>query len=278
MLDALYERIARTPETSGFFSSQSTIAADRTKLTPHWSALFAHGAGAHYLGCAEKAGKANARIGLSPQWHSGAYARVLEPIMRKQAGPFAHVIGGKIATLIKLALLDMEIAAETCFAAEEERRSKVMDAVGEALRRMTDGDFSVPLTGLPSWYVSIQHDFETMRATVGAALGDLVQTSQALDMGAQEVRQASEDLARRTEQQAASLEVASAAMSTLAARVSSTANDAVHLHHAVQSAHSDAQAGGGVADEAVQAMTDSHNSAREIGKIISVIDGIASQT
>jgi methyl-accepting chemotaxis protein len=46
-------------------------------------------------------------------------------------------------------------------------------------------------------------------------------------MGAQEVRQASEDLIRRTEQQAASLEVASAAMSTLAASVSSTANDAV---------------------------------------------------
>jgi methyl-accepting chemotaxis protein len=117
-----------------------------------------------------------------------------------------------------------------------------------------------------------------MRAQVGSALGDVAQTSRAVDVGAQEIRQASDDLARRTEQQAASLEEASAAMTALAASVGSTAGDAAHLHDSVQAAHGDAQAGGGVVDEAVQAMTDIHDSAQEIGKIIAVIDGIAFQT
>ncbi|MFM9934937.1 MAG: methyl-accepting chemotaxis protein [Novosphingobium sp.] len=277
-LDVLYGRIASTPETSGLFSSQSSMDSARAKQIDHWQALFAGSADASYFARAEKIGKVHARIGLSPQWYIGAYASVLEAMVVEMAGPLARGKSRKIATLVKMALLDMEIAVETYFAVEEERRSKVIDSVGAALRRMTDGDFSVPLEGLPPEFAAIQNDFETMRAQVGAALGDVAETSKAVDMGAQEIRQASDDLARRTEQQAASLEEASAAMSTLAASVGSTAGDAVHLRDSVQSAHGDAQAGGGVVDEAVQAMTDIHHSAQEIGKIIAVIDGIAFQT
>jgi len=50
------------------------------------------------------------------------------------------------------------------------------------------------------------------------------------------------------------------------------------MHDSVQQAHGDAQAGGAVVSEAVGAMNDIHRSAQEIGKIISVIDGIAFQT
>ena len=277
-LEALYDRIASTPDTSGFFSSQSAMASARAKQIAHWSAMFSSGADAGYFAGAEKIGKVHARIGLSPQWYIGAYASVLEGIILDLAGPLARGKARRIASFVKLALLDMAIAVETYAVVEEERRSKVIDAVGEALRRMTEGDFSVPLTGLPGEFASVQQDFETMRAQVGSALGDVAQTSQAVDVGAQEIRQASDDLARRTEQQAASLEEASAAMTALAGSVGSTAKDAAHLHDSVQEAHGDAQAGGGVVDEAVQAMTDIHSSAQEIGKIIAVIDGIAFQT
>jgi len=277
-LEALYDRIASTPETADFFSSPSAMASARAKQIAHWSSMFAHGADAGYFASAEKIGKVHARIGLSPQWYIGAYASVLEAMVVAMAGPLARGKSRKIATLIKMALLDMEIAVETYFAVEEERRNAVIGSVGAALRRMTDGDFSVPLTGLPPEFAAIQSDFETMRAKVGAALADVAQTSQAVDVGAQEIRQASDDLARRTEQQAASLEEASAAMTALAGSVGSTAKDAAHLHDSVQEAHGDAQAGGGVVDEAVQAMTDIHSSAQEIGKIIAVIDGIAFQT
>ncbi len=97
-------------------------------------------------------------------------------------------------------------------------------------------------------------------------------------VGAKEIRQASDDLARRTEQQAASLEEASAAMTTLASTVRSSADDAAHMHGSVQEAHGEAMKGGAVVSEAVAAMNDIHDSAQEIGKIISVIDGIAFQT
>jgi len=85
-------------------------------------------------------------------------------------------------------------------------------------------------------------------------------------------------LAMRTEHQAASLEEASAAMTTLAASVGQTAGDAATMHASVQQAHADAQAGGTVVGETVAAMRDIHASALEIGKIVTVIDGIAFQT
>ena len=277
-LDQLYARIAATPETARQFSSQVAMASARAKQIEHWQTLFSGGANAAYFARAEKVGKVHARIGLAPQWYIGAYASVLGPIIEGLAGPLAKGQARKIATLVKMALLDMEIAVETYFAVEEERRSKVIDAMGASLKRMTDGDFSSPLEALPPEFASIHDDFETMRAQVGAALGDVTQTSRAVDVGAQEIRQASDDLARRTEQQAASLEDASAAMTALAASVGSTASDAAHLHDSVQAAHGDAQAGGGVVDEAVHAMTDIHDSALEIGKIIATIDGIAFQT
>ncbi len=277
-LDKLYARIAATPETARQFSSQSAMASARTKQIEHWQALFSGGATAAYFQRAEKVGKVHARIGLAPQWYIGAYASVLEPIIKGLAGPLAQRKAQRIATLVKIALLDMEIAVETYFAVEEERRSAVIDTMGAALKRMTDGDFSTPLENLPPDYAAIHSDFETMRAQVGMALADVAQTSRAVDVGAQEIRQASDDLARRTEQQAASLEEASAAMTSLAASVGSTAGDAAHLHDSVQAAHGDAQAGGNVVGEAVQAMTDIHDSAQEIGKIIATIDGIAFQT
>lgn len=277
-LDKLYDQIAATPATAGFFASRNAMASAKSKQIAHWQALFAGGATPDYFERAEKVGKVHARIGLSPQWYIGAYASVLEPVITAMAGPLSKGQAKRIATLVKMALLDKEIAVETYFAVEEERRSAVIDALGAALQRMTDGDFSTPLEKLPPEFAAIHHDFETMRSQVGTALGDVAQTSHAVDLGAQEIRQASDDLARRTEQQAASLEEASAAMTALAASVSSTAGDAAHLHDSVQAAHGDAQAGGSVVEEAVHAMTDIHDSAQEIGKIIATIDGIAFQT
>jgi methyl-accepting chemotaxis protein len=67
-------------------------------------------------------------------------------------------------------------------------------------------------------------------------------------------------------------------MTTLASSVQTTAEDASHMRDSVQQAHNDAQQGGAVVGEAVHAMNDIHRSAQEIGKIISVIDGIAFQT
>ncbi|MCW1384431.1 globin-coupled sensor protein [Novosphingobium sp. KCTC 2891] len=280
-LDRLYEKIAATPETATFFSSRSVMTHAREKQVEHWQTMFRGQPDGTYLDSARTIGRVHARIGLSPEWYIGAYASVLDEVLVGLLGSGLGLGSGKArvaGTVIKMALLDMTIALSTYFEMEEASRVEVIDQVGGALQKLTAGDFTSELSGLPKEFASIQNDFETMRGQVSAALSDVAETSTSVDTGAQEIRQASDDLARRTEQQAASLEEASAAMTSLAGSVRNTADDAEHMHESVRQAHGDAREGGAVVGEAVQAMTDIQRSAQEIGKIIAVIDGIAFQT
>lgn len=282
-LDQLYDKIAATPETAKFFGSRQMMNHAREKQIEHWAGMFKGAADSAYFDSAEVIGNVHARIGLEPGWYIGAYAMVLEQVI---AGMFSGVGGmlgpkrkaGAVASLIKMALLDMEIALSAYFKAEENARIAVIDEVSATLRAMADGDFATRVPDLPRAFAELQTHLDGMRKQVSSALANVAETSTAVGVGAKEIRQASDDLARRTEQQAASLEEASAAMTTLASTVRNSADDAVHMHDSVQQAHGEAMKGGSVVGEAVEAMKDIHGSAQEIGKIISVIDGIAFQT
>ena len=281
-LDRLYDRIATTPEISGLFASRAMMNHARDKQLQHWQTMFSGRPDTAYLESARTIGRVHARIGLSPDWYIGAYSSVLDEVIVGLAGALPSLAPRRkarmIATMVKMAQLDMNIALSTYFEIAEKSRLAVIDHLGSALQRMTAGDFHSPIDDLPPEFAAIQADFETMRGKVAGALSEVSQASGSVDTGAQQIRQASDDMARRTEHQAASLEEASAAMTSLAASVRSTADDAGNLHAAVSQTHTDAREGGTVVGEAVQAMTDIQQSAQEIGKIIAVIDGIAFQT
>lgn len=282
-LDRLYDQIASTPDTAKFFGSRAGMNHARDKQIEHWAGMFRGRADTAYFESAERIGNVHARIGLEPGWYIGAYAMVLEHILNQMFSGVGGMIGAKrkarsAGSMIKMALLDMEVAISAYFKAEEAARVAVIDEVSAALRGMAEGDFATSVPELPAAFAELQLHLDGMRRQVSSALGDVSQTSMAVGVGAREIRQASDDLARRTEQQAASLEEASAAMTTLASTVRSSADDAAHMHDSVQQAHGEALKGGSVVGEAVDAMKDIHGSAQEIGKIISVIDGIAFQT
>ncbi|EGD59137.1 methyl-accepting chemotaxis sensory transducer [Novosphingobium nitrogenifigens DSM 19370] len=281
-LDRLYDKIGTTPETARQFSSRRVMDHARAKQIEHWAHMFAGAPDDRYLASARQIGHVHAQIGLSSKWYIGAYASVLDDVVQAivsdAIGPFGKRVGPLLGSLLKMALFDMEIALSTYFEVEEERRRSALDALGNALNAMTRGDFSEPLKDLPSGFEALQRDFEAMRTRVSEALGQVAGTAHQVDGGAREIRDASSELAQRTEQQASSLEEASSSMSHLSSSVEQTATDAGHMHRSVQDAHGDALRGGHVVNEAVVAMNDIHASAQEIGKIISVIDGIAFQT
>lgn len=282
-LDKLYDQIATTPETASFFGSRQAMRHARDKQIEHWAGMFSGRADRSYFESAERIGNVHARIGLEPGWYIGGYAMVLEQVINAMFSGIGGILGAKrtarsVGSLVKMALLDMEVALSTYFRAEEAARVAVIDEVSATLRGMADGDFASRVPDLPSAFAELQKHLDGMRQQVSSALANVSETSTAVGVGAKEIRQASDDLARRTEQQAASLEEASAAMTTLASTVRSAADDAAHMHDSVQKAHGEAVKGGSVVGEAVSAMNDIHDSAQEIGKIISVIDGIAFQT
>ncbi len=107
---------------------------------------------------------------------------------------------------------------------------------------------------------------------------NVAESVQGIQSGAGQISQASDDLSRRTEQQAASLEETAAALDQINATVRKTAEGASHARNVVGTARTDAEKSSGVVRDAVTAMGAIEKSAGEISQIIGVIDEIAFQT
>jgi methyl-accepting chemotaxis protein len=135
------------------------------------------------------------------------------------------------------------------------------------------------MTGdLPEAYVALKRNVEAVNATLCEALGAVVSSGSAIDTGATELRAAADDLARRTEQQAANLEETSAALEQITTSVKQTAQGAASARDVVRRSAEEAEKIGQVVEQATAAMENIQTSSREVTQIIGLIDEIAFQT
>ncbi|HEY4030963.1 MAG TPA: methyl-accepting chemotaxis protein [Caulobacteraceae bacterium] len=160
-----------------------------------------------------------------------------------------------------------------------ERQQAVVSSLAEGLDHLADGDLTFRLN------TQFSEEYEKLRADFNGAMGRLQDTmkviahnTQGMRSGAGEISQAADDLSRRTEQQAASLEETAAALDQITATVRRTAEGANQAQSVVSVAKGDAERSGQVVRDAVGAMGRIEQSAKEISQIISVIDEIAFQT
>lgn len=282
-LKRLYARIEGTPAVAGMFKSSEAMRHAQAKQIEHWQSLFARPLDAAYLARAEKIGTIHARIGLEPSWYVGAYAQILEEIISKLAGrrfwPFVMPgTGPMLGTMVKAALIDMQIALSTYFRIEDERRAAVIETVSEALDALAKGDLTRELEGLPGEYAKLASDYKAMRLQLHQALSTVASIASSVDSGTLEISQAAADLASRTEKQAATLEETAAAVQEITDSIRQTADNAKQVSSSVGSAHRDAEMGENIVGKAITSMSDIETSSREIAQIVNVIDGIAFQT
>lgn len=283
-LTKFYIKVRRTPHTAAFFSSEQMIEHAKGKQIEHWDGLFSGHLDSRYLSKAETIGNVHARIGLEPTWYIGGYASVLEDIIIGMTRPsiarlfFGGAQGRTIGTLVKVALLDMDVALSAYFRAEEQSRRAVIDQMGEALAALAKGDFTARLSNLSEAYRQIETDFERMRKEIEQTIRSVAEGASSINTGADEIRWASDDLAIRTEHQASSLEEAAEAVSQLTGGIRSTAESTAEMTAYAKSADEAAKTGSHVVNGAVTAMAQIQNSSNEIGKVVDVIDGIAFQT
>jgi methyl-accepting chemotaxis protein len=196
----------------------------------------------------------------------------------------------KLAAIEKLRL---EAAAEQSRKKVEEERIRalalqaefgrqqaaVVESLAEGLMKLSDGDLTYRLSD------AFTADYEKIRADFNAAMAKLQDTikivagnTQGIYSGTGEITQAADDLFRRTEQQAASLEETAAALDEITATIKKTAEGAADAQRVVTAAKANAERSSGVVNDAVAAMSEIEKSAQEISQIIGVIDEIAFQT
>jgi len=99
-----------------------------------------------------------------------------------------------------------------------------------------------------------------------------------VETAAKEINSGNVDLSQRTERAAASLEETSSSMEEMTASVTKTAENSIQAHKLAVAARNEAEKGGVVVGDAVEAMEGINESSRKIADIIGVIDDIAFQT
>jgi methyl-accepting chemotaxis protein len=167
-------------------------------------------------------------------------------------------------------------AGEAAIAHEQ---ASVVSVFGRAMEKLAAGDLTYRVNDdLASAYEKLRGDFNGSMAKLEETMGVIVGNAAGIHSGSREISVASDDLSRRTEQQAASLEETAAALEQITATVRKTAEGAQETRDVVASAKSGAETGGNVVGQAMTAMSEIEASAQQISQIIGVIDEIAFQT
>ncbi|MBU3077325.1 HAMP domain-containing methyl-accepting chemotaxis protein [Sphingomonas quercus] len=182
----------------------------------------------------------------------------------------------EIGSMAKTVLVfrDAAIAKERSDADQK----RVVESVATSLNKLSAGDLTVRLADFPPSYAQLEHDFNSAVEGLRQTMISVNASAVGIQTGAGEVREASNDLSQRTEQQAASLEETAAAMNEITSTVQGTAESASTAKSVVEQARGDAEESGIVVQRTVDAMNGIERSSQEISEIISVIDGIAFQT
>jgi methyl-accepting chemotaxis protein-1 (serine sensor receptor) len=119
---------------------------------------------------------------------------------------------------------------------------------------------------------------EKMQASLATVVAQVRGSADAVASASAQVAAGTTDLSQRTEEQASSLEETAASMEELASTVRQNADNARHADELARGASQRAEQGGSEIVHMVTTMDDISSSAKRIGDIISVIDGIAFQT
>ena len=210
---------------------------------------------------------------------------------RDEVGDMARAVAVFRDTCLEREALETEVERQRAMseserAAEEAARARAAADVSHAADCIAGGLEALAAGNLT---YRIETPFalhlDTLRQTFNASLEQLDRAlflvgekAGAIESETLQIREEAVNLARRTEQQAASVEETSAAMEEIAATSMQASERAAEVGRMVARAKEAAETSETVVSSTVEAMTSIDASSREIENIISVIDEIAFQT
>ncbi|WP_428246203.1 methyl-accepting chemotaxis protein [Ferrovibrio sp.] len=155
----------------------------------------------------------------------------------------------------------------------------VTGGLASVMETMADGDLTRQVEGeYQGVFATLKNSANSMASRLREFAGRLLQTTEAVHGAAAEISTGSQDLAGRTESQAASIEETAASMHEITTTVRQNADNAQAANQLATTARDTAETGGKVVGDAVAAVTQIEESARRISDIVALIDEIAFQT
>lgn len=167
--------------------------------------------------------------------------------------------------------------------AQNERRREeqagVVSALAQGLTALATGNLGYRIEAkFPQAYDQLRADFNATVSVLEEVIRSISKSGKTIFSNAEEISDAADNLSRRTESSASTLEETSAALGELTKAVQTTAQGAIKADALVSGAQKGAERSGEVVRETVLAMAEIEKSSRKISKIINLIDDIAFQT
>lgn len=150
--------------------------------------------------------------------------------------------------------------------------------VREIAEEIAEGNLLVEMNTSGKLPVGVFAAMLTMKTKLTEVISVVQEVSAQVRRGATEILQANMSLNKRAEEQASNLERTAASMEQMTATVKQNANNARKANDLVKSARSEAEQGGLVVRDAVNAMAEISKASGRIADIIGVINDIAFQT
>lgn len=162
---------------------------------------------------------------------------------------------------------------------EEREQIQVSETIREGLAALAEGNMLYRITDdFPERFQIMKTDFNAactqLQKTIFAVQSGVI----TIGSGAKQITTASEDMARRTEQQAAHIEDTSGALNRVVEMVRESSTHATQAAHVTDDARKGAEASGEIVLSAVSAIGEIETRFTEINQVISLIDDIAFQT
>lgn len=226
---------------------------------------------------------------LAPQYvfqNGGDLARVVfhAAIVLVEAGvliflcrQFEALIRQSMAARETQAAFEAERLAERETVAAQQRT--VLAALGDRLNNLAQGDLATRITApFPGEYESARTLLNESCATLEQVISAVALTATRVASGAHELREASSDLASKTEQQTATIESVARTTGTMLRDIEADANLWAATRSTALEAKTDADRGASDISGAAEAMARIEESSARIGEMIAFIDDIAFQT
>lgn len=229
-------------------------------------------------------------IGMAmPAWvfpNGGSFGRILlhAVILLIEAGTLAWIARNVVSLIAAIEQAeqqrrDTQVTLDAERSRQTEELTTVIANLEGGLTRLASGDLTRDIDAeFPQDYATLRTNFNEALESLRALIGAISERAVRIRGGSHEIAQASEDLARRTEANAASLEQTTAAINQMDARLT---GGAAAAHKTVQRADrtlDNVANGRGTADDAMQAMTSVAECAKGIDDVIEGLDKIAFQT
>ncbi|MBU9809503.1 MCP four helix bundle domain-containing protein [Rahnella sp. SL6] len=150
--------------------------------------------------------------------------------------------------------------------------------LGQVVQRIAAGDLSEVKGAKNAPQNSVLAELGEMQVKLHQLINQVANSAESIVSASTEITLGNEDLSRRTEAQASSLEQTSASMEELTATVKHNADNAHQGNLMATNASQVAQRGGVVVERVVSTMHEIAESSGKVTQIITVIEGIAFQT